>query len=133
MTERPTILFAEDDPFIHKLIGDCLRFGIGDGCGVIGTRNGQEAWDRLQEREQGPVDLVITDLRMPKMNGQALIEAMRANGHGETPVIVVSAHTDQLMEQLEAWGVPPDQVLSKPFDPIALIKLSRNLLGLGLV
>ena len=66
-----TLLVAEDDDFqrstIVKLLND---LGISD---VFEARNGEEALTVLNQQNNPPVDILITDLKMPKMDGIELL------------------------------------------------------------
>ena len=105
---RMTILVVDDDPNLHALLTDVLT---GEGYAV------QSAYDGLQglhKASENPPDLILLDLMMPKMDGFALVEALRADPRlRQIPIVVLSAiaHLDQHQAALGAQGV-----ISKPFD-----------------
>ncbi|MEW6077672.1 MAG: chemotaxis protein CheW [Thermodesulfobacteriota bacterium] len=70
-----TLLFAEDSDFFRRQVKGFLEDG---GYRVIEAKNGQEAWSVLT-KEYRDIDLIITDLEMPKMNGFELTEKIRSD------------------------------------------------------
>ena len=70
---RPRVLLAEDSEFFREKVGDYLR---GAGYEVLAVVNGREALDAL---ETETVDLVLTDIEMPVMDGYELVRQIR--GH----------------------------------------------------
>jgi len=68
------ILVVDDDECVRFVIWRSLA-GQDGGCDVVTAASGREALDRLSE---GEFDLIITDLRMPEMDGIQLTEAVRA-------------------------------------------------------
>jgi DNA-binding response OmpR family regulator len=100
------ILIAEDEPAVRGMLRTALEM---QGCVVHEAENGQRAAELAR---QVPVDLVMTDLWMPVMNGVELIEALNAM---DCPagVIVLSAHiTCATTEKLRRLGVL--RMLRKP-------------------
>src|SRR5512144_2603587 len=80
------ILVVEDVPNILELLEVALRF---KGYPVITARNGQEALERI---DQIVPSLIITDILMPKMDGWAMVQRLRANPHlSHIPIIFLSA------------------------------------------
>ncbi len=106
-TER--ILIVDDSPDILKLLGRMLtRMGYA----VTPAVNGREA---LAAAAESPVDLVITDIDMPEMDGLALLEAIKASDAlRHVPVIMVSGASDvaRVARSLELGA---DDHISKPF------------------
>ena len=73
--------------------------------------DGQEAWERVQE---GGIDLVCTDLRMPRLDDIELLRRMRENGL-DLPVILMTAYgSPELLDDARRLGV--FTVLDKPFE-----------------
>ncbi|HOU15074.1 MAG TPA: PAS domain S-box protein [Anaerolineae bacterium] len=105
-----TLLVVEDDATLRKVFVDTLR---ALDYQVLEAANGQEALDILQQRA-GEIALVISDLVMPGMGGQALFHAMRRRNL-TLPVIMLSGHPmEQELQRLQAEGLtgwllkPPD-------------------------
>ncbi|QGZ57203.1 ATP-binding protein [Paraburkholderia acidiphila] len=110
------VLIAEDNLLNRGLLRDQLRTL---GASVVEAKDGEEALARLDEHQ---VDLVLTDLNMPRMNGSALLQAARAR-FPSLPVYALSA--DALPEQIaqgRAQGFT--DYLTKP---LALAELARVL------
>lgn len=105
---RRTILVVDDDPDILKLMVMRLRAA---GYDTISVSNGEAA---LAHIALNSPDLVITDLRMPGMDGLSLFNAIRAS-NPTLPVIIVTAHGSQA-EALNAIQRGVFDFLTKPFD-----------------
>ncbi len=80
----PTVLIVDDD---HEHTVALMRVFERAGYAVSGAENGQDALALLAER---PIDLVISDLRMPRMNGLDLLRSVRAVGP-QIAVIILTA------------------------------------------
>ncbi|MCK6530378.1 ATP-binding protein [Myxococcota bacterium] len=85
---RPIALVVEDHPDMNRFLVDTLRADLQ----VIPARDGVEALERAAARVP---DVVVTDLMMPRMDGEALLRAMRERpALAEVPVLVLTARTD---------------------------------------
>ncbi len=106
-----TILIAEDSPSQRQLYTELLS---PMGYNLIQCVDGESAWECLiEKREQ--IDLVLTDIEMPNINGKELCHLIRSNSMFDaTPIVVVSgsSHKDELHLLLQR-GV--NDVLTKPF------------------
>jgi nitrogen regulation protein NR(I) len=105
---RKHILIVDDEPSIRKVLGAHLRR---DGYDVTVAASGVEAIETLQEEG---ADLVITDLRMPGMDGLELLRWVKQSYPG-LPVIMLTAHgtVDSAVEALKRGA---QDYLTKPFD-----------------
>jgi two-component system, NarL family, capsular synthesis sensor histidine kinase RcsC len=118
--EHLQVLIAEDNVLNRGLLRDQLRTL---GAQVIEAKDGEEALARLGEQR---VDLLLTDLNMPVMNGYELLQAARARYPG-LPVYAVSSNA--LPEQIEEGRTKGfADYLSKP---VALAELARVLNAAG--
>ena len=117
--ERNTkpILIAEDSALLGKLICDSLSKAGYTNLQI--TMDGQEAWDKLNEyKVQGTLDqkvqLVITDIEMPKMDGHRLTKLIKdSSAFSHIPVVIFSSLVNEEMRRKgEALGA--DAQLSKP-------------------
>jgi DNA-binding response OmpR family regulator len=110
------ILVAEDERDIRDLIGFTLRYA---GHEVVQASNGEEAYAlTLQEKPQ----LVLMDVRMPRMTGYDACRALKANDETkDIPIVFLSAkgQESEVQTGLEAGAV--DYIL-KPFSPDQLTK-----------
>ncbi len=73
---KPTVLVADDSDFFR---GQIQRLVEAVGCRVLAAEDGQAAWELL-DRHAGEVDLVATDIEMPRLDGLALTRQIRADG-----------------------------------------------------
>lgn len=111
------ILVVEDNAVSGRIIEANLRRAKYD---VVVARNGREALDILAERPD--VDLVITDISMPELDGLGLIEAMQNKLEwSEIPVIVASGLADaETVKRAAAIGIR--RFLVKPIVPTQLLE-----------
>jgi len=84
----PTVLVAEDSDFFR---GQIQRLVEAVGCRVLAAEDGQEAWELL-DQHAGEVDMLATDVEMPRMDGLALARKIRGDGRfAELPIIALSS------------------------------------------
>ncbi len=119
---RETILVVEDEPTVRKLVHAVLEEA---GYGVLEASQGDEAL-AIVTRHQGTIDLLLTDVRMPGMDGFDLAEKIRSVS-ADTQVLFMSAYTDD-PRVLTASLCSDAMFLQKPFAPDALIQKMRKLL-----
>lgn len=107
--EKRAILIVEDDP----AVGESLRLLLAKrGYSLYLASNGREALQRLR---QETIDLVITDLVMPKMDGIALLEAVKEI-RPEVEVIVISAQ-GTIEKAVQAMKLGAFDFIEKPINP----------------
>jgi len=119
----PKILIAEDEPDIRDLVAFTLRFA---GYEVIAANNGEEAV-QLASREYP--DLILLDVRMPRMTGYDACRAIKANPElKDIPVVFLSAkgQESEIQTGLEAGA---EEYLLKPFAPDQLTDRVRAILA----
>ena len=107
--EKRVILVVEDDPTVGESIRLLLRKR---GYSILLASNGREG---LHQFRQKSVDLVITDLVMPKMDGIELLEAVK-NVKPETEVIVISAQ-GTIEKAVQAMKLGAFDFIEKPINP----------------
>jgi|CXWL01.1.fsa_nt_gi DNA-binding response OmpR family regulator len=115
------ILIADDDAHIARVMSIWLsRHGHTTLC----VSNGRQALDLIKAQ---PVDMVISDMNMPEMDGLGFVKALREFAGDRLPVIVLSARCDQreLMDALSSYGV---KVYPKPFLPSYIVAEIHRLL-----
>jgi DNA-binding response OmpR family regulator len=115
------ILIADDDAHIARVMSIWLTR---HGHQAICVSNGRQALDLIKSQ---PVDMVISDMNMPELDGLGFIKALRQFAGDRLPVIVLSARCDQqeLMEALSSYGVT---VYPKPFLPSYMVTEIHRLL-----
>lgn len=117
-----TIVVVEDEAAVRVLAERILR---ARGYGIVTASNGREALD-LIAKHPGRIDLVLTDVVMPEMNGRELAERVAILRPG-IRVLYMSGYP---ADALARHGVAPDVVefLEKPFSPDALVQKVRTVL-----
>jgi two-component system, chemotaxis family, chemotaxis protein CheY len=118
-----TILSVDDSASIRQLITFTLSNA---GYAVIEAVDGKDALDKIKT---SPVDMVITDLNMPNMNGLELIQSLRDNPAFKfTPIVMLT--TESAIQKKEAGReVGATGWIVKPFKPEQLISVVKRLLG----
>ena len=107
-SKRGTILIVED----NKELRQYLINGLSPLFRTLEAENGQKALDLLKEQD---VDLIITDVMMPVMDGVKLCKLIKQNLRTcHIPVYMLSAKTD-MKYQLEGLNVGADDYIAKPF------------------
>jgi len=107
------VLIADDETNLRRVLSAQLER---DGYDVTAVGDGQAAVDALEAGERGGVaiDVLITDLRMPKLDGMAVLRHVMAR-HPEVPVIIITAH-GTVDTAVEALKVGAFDYVTKPFD-----------------
>jgi CheY-like chemotaxis protein len=103
------ILLAEDEEALRAFV---VRALMQDGHDVVATADGGEALDALT-REQGRFDLLLTDIRMPVMDGIALALAA-ARDWPELMILLMTGYADQ-RERAHGLDALIHDVIAKPF------------------
>ena len=121
------VMIVEDE----KDLGDMLvRFLKRSGYEPVYAPDGAAAWRRLQKE---PVDLVVTDVNMPEMDGFELVQRLRENPRLKSLPVIMLTVKGELPNQIEGYEVGADDYISKPFDfPVLLARiraLERRALG----
>lgn len=101
-----TILVAEDDQSLNKIISTKLKQ---ENFNVHSVFNGQEALDIMESHH---IDLVITDIMMPKLDGYGFLKLLRQSD-AHLPVLMITAKS-QLESLEEAFKLGVDDYLVKP-------------------
>jgi DNA-binding response OmpR family regulator len=120
-----TILIVEDEDLLREGVQEFLEM---HGYTVVGAGDGAEALEWLQDTH---IDLVITDLVMPKLDGVDFVAKLRVN-HPVLPVIVVSGSSNSVISRygLKSIEIPgANASLSKPFKTADLLVTVKALLS----
>ena len=114
------ILVVEDDKNLRKLIVTCLEKA---SYTVFETHNGEEALD-LMDKEY--VDLIVTDIMMPEMDGYELIKSLR-DANYNTPILIITAKED-IEDKRQGFNLGADDYMVKPINIDELILRVKSLL-----
>ncbi len=117
-----TIMIVDDYVPSHRLMTFVLEQ---HGYAVVTALDGQQALKRLSTV---PVDLVVTDLTMPHMDGIELARAIRSNERqSHLPIIMVTGSVKE-QDEVKAAGVGVNAFLTKPVDSDDLVREVETLL-----
>jgi PAS domain S-box-containing protein len=117
-----TVLLVEDENSVRQMLREVLGRA---GYKVWEASNGAEAMGRWGARI-GEIDLVVSDIVMPVMNGLRLAEELRSR-RPEIKVVFMSGHSQDLINNQGAPHPAPD-LLQKPFVPEELVRKVREIL-----
>ncbi|MGZ8450012.1 MAG: sigma-54-dependent transcriptional regulator [Candidatus Deferrimicrobiaceae bacterium] len=115
---KPTILVAEDDRNMRRVLRAML---VREGYDVAEAADGEAASAWLSGRR---ADVLITDIRMPKMDGLALFRHARER-HPDVPVILITAY-GTIGDAVDAIRSGAFDYISKPFDEAELLRVVGN-------
>lgn len=124
MEERKKILIVEDDTSLCNLLKKIME----QTYRVEALTSSLDAWDWLSAGNYP--DLIITDFKMPLIDGLELVENIRTSGiYQEIPIIVLTGQEDpDLAEKKEQWDI--NAIIFKPFKPDHLIETVEEALKL---
>jgi two-component system chemotaxis response regulator CheY len=115
------VMAVDDSKTMREMVSFTLRSA---GFEVSEAEDGRKA---LTAIEAAPVDLVITDLNMPNMDGATLIRSLRANPRFRgTPILMLTTESDP-EKKADGKAAGATGWLVKPFDPQKLVDLVRRL------
>ena len=119
-----TVLIAEDSVATRRMLEKVL---VAAGYQVLVCRDGQEALDQLSQYK-GRIDLIISDIEMPRVNGFELLEEARSQpAFKNTPIVMATSRTgDRHRQKAEKLGAT--DYLGKPVQPQQLIDTVARLL-----
>ena len=114
------LLFVEDEEDLLCIISDALTKLEAN---FITTNNGLDAFNIVKENLD--IDVIITDINMPVLNGLELIKKIRKENIN-IPIIVMSAHTEiEYINEIKKYKI--NEYLLKPFDFIKFIELITSM------
>jgi adenylate cyclase len=109
-----TVLVVDDDPLNRQL----LSMSIGHlGHDVLEAGNGVDALEMLAANE---VDVVLTDIEMPEMDGYGLLEHRSGDDRLRAIPFIVISGVDEMASIIRCIGLGAEDYLPKPFDPVLL-------------
>jgi len=121
----PTFLIIEDSPTMRQLI----RFALNriPGAQVVEASDGVDGLKKLSTNE---IDLILSDINMPIMDGLKLVNLVRSNdSYKEIPIVIIT--TEGAKEDKErAMALGADAYITKPIQSTALLSTVKELLDL---
>lgn len=119
------ILIIEDSPTLRGILRRALEKGFPEDI----VREAEEGRQALSEMSQKKVDLIITDLEMPGMDGKTFLNLLKANPIlSKKPILVFSSNINPELEELVS-DMPKVRLLPKPASPEKIIREAAILLG----
>ena len=117
-----TILIVDDSPSMREMIRFTLKSA---GYRVIAATDGVEA---MQYANQNSVNLVVTDINMPNMDGITLIQELRKlDSYKFTPILTLTTEGGDDLKQ-DGKDAGATGWIVKPFDPDSLLKVVKRVL-----
>jgi DNA-binding NarL/FixJ family response regulator len=117
------LLVVDDEPNLLRAVAAVLR---GEGFDVMTARNGKDA---LLAIARSLPDLIVSDVRMPVMDGYKLARQLRTAPHTKLIPIVFLTAKDETEDRVEGFRSGVDVYLTKPFEPDELIAVIHNILN----
>ena len=119
-----TVLVVDDDPDVSRSVREILE---DEGCKVVVSHSGNEA---LTELDRQPIDLVLSDVVMPDMDGYQLFRKLQST-RPNLPIVLMTAYyydKDHVLKRSAANGLK-DVIFKKPIKPARLIQLIDARIG----
>jgi DNA-binding NarL/FixJ family response regulator len=117
------LLVVDDEPNLLRAVAACLK---AEGYEVSTARSGREALVQLAESVP---DLVVSDIRMPGMDGYQLARQLRGAPRTALVPIVFLTAKDETADRIEGFRAGVDAYLTKPFEPDELIAVVNGILN----
>lgn len=120
------VLIVDDSPSMRKIMLKTIRMSGFPVKNLLEAENGEEALDQCRAHW---VDIIITDINMPVMDGLKFIEHLQQDQVLQSvPVVVVSSDgREPVIEKAKTLGVV--QYLKKPFQPETIAEVLNNIIG----
>lgn len=115
------ILIVEDEPKLREIYHETLT---DEGYEVVMVDNGLKALTAVRGL---PINLIITDIKMPEMHGVEFVTALRTAGY-DTPVIMCSAY-EQMKNDFDVVSAGISDFISKPVDIDVLVSKVQKAIG----
>jgi two-component system response regulator HydG len=125
MSDKPVLLLIDDEQSVHDALGVLLRE---EGFEVISALTGAEGLERFQESRP---DIVLSDIRMPKMTGVDVLQEIRERDPN-TPVVLLTAQAS-LQSAIQAVNLGATHYVQKPWVNEELVAVLHRSLSYGVV
>jgi DNA-binding NarL/FixJ family response regulator len=117
------LLVVDDEPNLLRAVAAALR---AEGYEVVTARNGREALVRVAESVP---DLIISDIRMPGMDGYQLASQLRASSRTALVPLVFLTAKDETADRVAGFRSGVDAYITKPFEPDELLAVIHSILN----
>ncbi len=115
------VLVVDDEQFLRQILARIVRR---DGYQVEEAANGKEALEKMAEKHY---DLVITDVKMPEIDGMELLSKVKEQ-YPRTQVVVISSHSGEINSS-EVVAAGASHFISKPFNNIEITRTLDKLIA----
>lgn len=119
LTGRGTVLLVEDEDGVRRFASHALTMR---GFTVIEAADGEEGLE-IAKKEDGNIDIIVSDVMMPIMDGPTMLKEIRKANLKKTKVIFASGYSEGLADQLPGEEF---SFLPKPFDLVGLVKAVKE-------
>jgi two-component system, cell cycle sensor histidine kinase and response regulator CckA len=119
---RASILVVDDETAVRRFAARVLER---DGFDVLEATDGAQALEMVRDREV-PVEAVVSDIVMPRMNGVELMDAL-STSHPDLPVILMSGYATAALSEMGIAS--PCSILPKPFPAERLLAEVHRCIG----
>jgi len=124
------ILIADDSRTARMIIQRCLEITGFANCEYVHAADGIEALSIIRT---GGIQLLITDLNMPNLDGKGLLQAVKSSPRlTDLPVIVVSSMANPAMER-ELHIIGANSIINKPVSPAKLLESIESIMEKGII
>ena len=117
------LLLVDDEPNLLRAVAACLKT---EDYEVSTARSGHEA---LMQLAEAVPDLIISDIRMPGMDGYKLARQLRGSPRTALVPIVFLTAKDETADRIEGFRAGIDAYLTKPFEPDELVAVVNGILS----
>lgn len=117
------LLIVDDEPNLLLAVAACLK---AENYDVITARSAREALVHLAESIP---DLIVSDIRMPGMDGYQLARQLRGSPRTALVPIIFLTAKDEIADRIEGFRAGIDAYLTKPFEPDELIAVVKGILN----
>ncbi|MGD0153879.1 MAG: response regulator [Thermacetogeniaceae bacterium] len=127
MTEKGNLnsfLIVDDSGTARMIIRQCIEIAGFHGKEFFEARDVKEAWQILQQQK---VDLIVTDLNMPGLDGRDLLRLIKGAPELSSTCVIVITSTKNPAKEAELRDLGASSVLDKPVSPACIYQVLMNL------
>jgi len=118
-----TILLCEDEPALRFVLKETLT---GQGYIVLEAADGELGWRQITKTGGDAIDLIVSDVIMPRMNGRELMKKV-LESYPRIPILLISGYTDNF-DMSEDFAAGKVSFMQKPFEPEDLLLQVHSIL-----